>query len=217
MRNAIFAAPTIIFGADVGQQQLLQLCRCTPVQLQVRDRTALPEPAPFTAARMARQKQLAQQQQQQRPASGKASTRAGAAKQTPAKGAAAAKAQAAQAAAAAAASAAADAAAAAAADGAAESGATVVSDDGEVYASAAVSLADLVKGRTGCCFNLPLQPVSTIRGGSCLDWKSRPGRYLEVSARLQRKSRTACTRIQHKRLESDLHHAVHSAADPSCC
>lgn len=55
-----------------------------------------------------------------------------------------------------------------------------MSDDGEVYASASVSMADLAKGRTGCRFSLPLQPVSTIRGGSCLDWKSRPGRYLEV-------------------------------------
>lgn len=53
-------------------------------------------------------------------------------------------------------------------------------DDGEVYGCASVSLLDLAKGRTSCCFVLPLQPVSTSRGGSCLDWKGRPGRYLEV-------------------------------------
>jgi hypothetical protein len=171
VRTATFVAPVILFAADVGQQQLLQLCRSTTLQLQVHDRTALPEPAPFTAARMQRQKQLQLQQQQQRPASGKGAAK-GTAKQAASKAAALKAAAAAQAVAA-------DA-TVAAVDAVAESGPTVVADDGEVYASAAVSLAGLAKGRTGCCFNLPLQPVSTIRGGSCLDWKSRPGRYLEV-------------------------------------
>jgi hypothetical protein len=121
---------------------------------------------------MQRQKQLQLQlqQQQQRPASGKGAAK-GTGKQAASK-AATLKAAAAQAAAAEP--------TVAAVDAVAESGPTVLAYDGEVYASAAVSLADLVKGRTGCCFNLPLQPVSTIRGGSCLDWKGRPGRYLEV-------------------------------------
>lgn len=182
VRTATFATPTIIFGADVGKQQLLQLCRSTPVQLQVHDRTALPEAAPFTAARMQRQKQLQQQQQQRPPSEGKAGARGSAAKQAAAvKGSAAPSALKAPAAQPAVAASAASK-AAASADSPVEPPvvAAVVSDDGEVYASASVSMADLVKRRTGCRFSLPLQPVSTIRGGSCSDWKSRPGRYLEV-------------------------------------
>lgn len=188
VRTATFAAPIIIFGCDIGQQQLLQLCRSSGLQLQVHDRTALPEPAPFTAARMQRQKELQQQQQQQRQAAApaKGGSRSSTLKQGSGSRAVAGKAPAAAqtgpaaAATAAAAGAAADLAAAAAdATAGAGAGLTVVSDDGEVFGCASVSLSDLAKGHTSCCFELPLRPVSTIRGGS-LDWKGRPGRYLEV-------------------------------------
>jgi hypothetical protein len=172
----------------------MQLCRSTGLQLQVHDRTALPEPAPFSAARMQRQKELQLQQQQQRQA---ASPAKGARNSTlkQGTGARAAQGKASPAAASqqqgssnpattvgATAATAETATAAAAGDAAAGlgSGPTVASDDGEVYGCASVSLLDLAKGRTSCCFNLPLQPVSTSRGGSCLDWKGRPGRYLEV-------------------------------------
>jgi hypothetical protein len=193
VRTATFAAPIILLGCDVGQQQLMQLCRSTGLLLQVHDRTALPEPAPFSAARMRRQKELQLQQQQQRqaaaPAKGARSStlkqgtgaRAAQGKASPA----AAQQQGLSTPAATAAAAGSDLpgqTATAAGDAAAGlgSGPTVVSDDGEVYGCASVNLSDLVKGRTSCCFKLPLQPVSTSRGGSCLDWKGRPGRYLEV-------------------------------------
>jgi len=194
VRTATFATPIVVLGADVGQQQLVQLCRLSALQLRVHDRTALPEPAPFTAARMERQRQqqIQQQQQQQQhnqqAASVKAGTRNSTAKQPAAKAASLKAAQrppsatpAPSTAMAAGSALASDVSSTAlgAAAAASDAAAAVVVDDGEVYGAAAVSLVDLAKGGTSSCFTLPLRPVSTIRG-SCLDWKSRPGRYLEV-------------------------------------
>jgi hypothetical protein len=185
VRTATFGAPVILLGCDVGRQQLVQLCRSKGVQLQVHDRTALPEPAPFTAARMQRQKQ--QQQQQQTPALSSKAARSSIVKQPPGKAASRTAPSQAAAVAPAAAAASAGAGPAGTSTPAAEpGGASVPADsptvtvDGEVYAYASVSLAELAKGGTNCCFALPLRPVSTIRGGACLDWKRRPGRYLEV-------------------------------------
>lgn len=190
VRNATFATPIVVLGADVGQQQLVQLCRLSALQLRVHDRTALPEPAPFTAARMERQRQqqLQQQQHNQQAASIKAGTRNSTAKQPAGKAASLKAAQrppsatptpsTAMAAGSALASDVSNTAVGAAA-AVSDAATAVVVDDGEVYGAAVVSLVDLAKGGTSSCFTLPLRPVSTIRG-SCLDWKSRPGRYLEV-------------------------------------
>lgn len=185
VRAATFATPIIVLGCDVGKQQLAQLCRSATLQLQVHDRTALPDPAPFTAARMAQRQQQLQQQQQQAAAAAAASavkgggTRGGGgAKQSAAAKAASLKASSAtqqqQPPPANTTGTEADSSGPDAATSAAPA------DEGEVFGAAAVSLVDLARGRTACCFALPLRPMSTIRGGSCLDWKGRPGRYLEV-------------------------------------
>jgi hypothetical protein len=64
---------------------------------------------------------------------------------------------------------------------AATAAASAATDEGgQVFGAAAVDLADLARGARHACFEVPLRPASTIRGVSCLDYKSRPGRYTEV-------------------------------------
>jgi hypothetical protein len=70
--------------------------------------------------------------------------------------------------------------AAAAAAAAAAAGA---GSKGAVFGLAAVSLLELVRGARHVLAAVPLRPVSTHSGASCLDWQSRPGRYQEVRAR----------------------------------
>jgi hypothetical protein len=53
--------------------------------------------------------------------------------------------------------------------------------DGYVCAYAAVPLTELALGYTTSSFKVPLLPKSTIRGAGALDWKTRPGNYLQVS------------------------------------
>jgi len=54
--------------------------------------------------------------------------------------------------------------------------------DGQVYGLAELSLLDLARGAVYSSFNLPVRPCSTVRGAASLDWKSRPGNYMQVMA-----------------------------------
>lgn len=52
-------------------------------------------------------------------------------------------------------------------------------DDGYVCGIARLHLLDL-HGYSQSKFKVPLMPYTTIRGAASLDWKSRPGNYMQV-------------------------------------
>jgi hypothetical protein len=42
-------------------------------------------------------------------------------------------------------------------------------------------LLDLARGAVYSSFHLPVKPCSTVRGAASLDWRGRPGNYMQVT------------------------------------
>lgn len=62
---------------------------------------------------------------------------------------------------------------------------------GTVFGAASPSLADLLLNRTSWTWEGPLQPATTVRGAAGLDWRRRPGRYMEAESSVKLEVRQA--------------------------
>lgn len=67
---------------------------------------------------------------------------------------------------------------------------------GTVFGAAQLSLADLLRGRTSIVSEANLAPATTVRGAAGLDWRRRPGRYMEAEATVKVEVRQALPLLQ---------------------